>query len=61
MPKSGSGITLRNTPRHLPPDISQFKIHNIISGPIEVSPKERDSMSFDVPVLSLNTNDSLAK
>jgi len=48
-PKTGSGITLTDTPKHLPPDISQFPLHNIIFGPLEVIPRIRDSSSFDVP------------
>lgn len=49
MPKTGSGITLQDTPTHLPPDISQFPLENIIFGPLEVIPRIRDSRSFNVP------------
>ena len=40
MPKMWSGTTLKDTPKHLPPDI-------IMLGPLEVIPRERDSMTFD--------------
>ena len=46
-PKTGSGITLEDTPKHLPPDEFQFKLSNIIAGPFEVIPK--GSKYFDVP------------
>ena len=52
MPKTGSGITLQDTPKHLPPDISQFPLENIIFGPLEVIPRKRDSRSFNVPKVS---------
>ena len=49
MPKTGSGITLQDTPKHLPPDITQFPLENIIFGLLEVIPRIQDSRSFNVP------------
>ena len=46
-PKLGSGITLEDTPKHLPADEFQFRLSNIIAGSLEVIPK--GSTHFDVP------------
>ena len=45
--KLGSGVTLEDTPKHLPADEFQFRLSNIIAGPLEVIPK--GSTNFDVP------------
>ena len=46
-PKLGYGITLEDTPKHLPADEFQFRLSDIIAGPLEVIPK--GSKYFDVP------------
>ena len=38
-PKIGSGITLEDTPKHLPPDESHFQLSNVIAGPMKVIAK----------------------
>ena len=48
MPKYGSGNILQAGPSHLPPDISQFALHDIIKGPLIVIPIVRMSRSFEV-------------
>jgi len=47
-PKVRSGTILEDTPSHLPPDESHFKLNDIIAGPIEVNPL-RGSIKFSVP------------
>ena len=46
-PKLGSGITLEDIPKYLPVDEFQFRLSDIIAGPLEVIPK--GSTYFDVP------------
>jgi hypothetical protein len=38
MPKNGSGDILEDTPDHLPDDIGQFKMMDVIAGPLTVTP-----------------------
>ena len=49
MPKTGSGNQLKAAPSHLPADVSEFEVKDIIYGPVKVIPKERDSRTFIVP------------
>ena len=49
MPKIGSGDQLKAAPNHLPADISEFEVRDLIYGPVKVIPKERDSRAFIVP------------
>ena len=45
-PKVGLGTTLEDTPAHLP-DISIFKLEDVIAGPLQVTPLKR--LKFEVP------------
>ena len=45
MPKVGSGNVLKAPPAHLP---DFFPFHNIIYGPMEVTPKARDGRAYFV-------------
>ena len=38
-PKYGSGDVVGDTPKHLPEDIGDFSLCNIIAGPLVVTPK----------------------
>ena len=46
-PKCGSGNILEDTPKHLPDDIDNFCLSDIIAGSLTVIPK--GSQKFDVP------------
>ena len=46
-PKVGSGTVLEPTPSHLPADEFQFKLSDVIAGPLEVNPL-KGSTKFDV-------------
>ena len=46
-PKCGSGNVLEGTPKHLPDDIENFCLSDIIAGPLTVIPK--GSQKFEVP------------
>ena len=49
MPKTGSGNEIKATPTNLPPDISEFPLKDLIYGPLEVIPKEKDLRTYIVP------------
>ena len=38
MPKNGSGNVLDDTPLHLPDDVGDFKMKDVIAGPLTVTP-----------------------
>ena len=46
-PKCGSGNVLKDTPKHLPDDIDNFCLSDIIAGPLTVIPE--GSQKFEVP------------
>ena len=48
MAKVGSGDVLQATPFHLPRDTAIFPLQDVISGPLLVIPKARDSRSYQV-------------
>ena len=48
MAKVGSGDVLQATPFHLPRDTAIFSLQDVISGPLLVIPKARDSRSYQV-------------
>ena len=47
MPKIGSGNVLKAPPQHLQ-DIDFFPVHDIICGPLDVTPKPRESRAYVV-------------
>ena len=49
MPKTGSGNEIKATPTHLPPDISEFPLKDLIYGLLKVIPKEKDLRTYIVP------------
>ena len=49
MPKTGSENKIKATPTHLPPDISEFPLKDLIYGPLEVIPQKKDSRTYIVP------------
>ena len=46
--KVGSGTIVEDTPSHLPPDETEFMLHDVLAGPIDVIPL-KGSVKFDVP------------
>ena len=48
-PIAGSETRLQAIPEHLPPTDANFKLEDIIAGPLEVIPVGRSSMLYEVP------------